>query len=124
MSTAAEHSLLTDKLVPEGAKNVLSNSSLARQLGLPDERGREGAAEKAILERFYAAREDDEGKGWQGSIFERPTRSFPSSVHTSQLSPLTASCQYRVCHWRRLISGRLTMPGAPRLATSRCRSRS
>ena len=60
-----------NKLVPEGAENVPSNSSLIRQSELPDKmQGREKLLGKPLSNVFTLLGEDDEGKGGQGRVFE------------------------------------------------------
>ena len=68
--------------MPETLPWVPTNSSLreprrpvqllpnARQSGLPDKMQGRGSPGKATLGCVHAAREDDEGNGGQGSIFE------------------------------------------------------
>ena len=57
------------------------------------------------------------------SPHRRPALSSPSWDHTSRHSSLTGSCRRMARRWRRLISGRLTRPGAGQRAISRYRSR-
>ena len=72
IETYKDGSLATNKLVPEGAENVPSNSSLmpANLNSLTKCREERNSTGKATLECVHAAREDDEGNGGQGRVFE------------------------------------------------------
>ena len=105
IETYKDGSLATNKLVPEGAENVPSNSSLmpANLNSLTKCREERNLTGKATLECVHAAREDDEGKGGQGRVFEAGS-SFETIVpfvvsHVSVFCRRASCARGRVRRW-------------------------